>query len=454
MDRADIARLNSYQDTLARQAGADIQKLIEKLVKAVDSVDELRDALLEAYPVFLADRGEQVAAASAEWYDKLRQAEIGGGTFATLPPSIPQEQAVATVRSAIALAYQGQAEQFVATLVDRTIFAVKRQGPATIAHNALRDPAAKRFARVPRGKTCAWCSMLASRGWVYTSAKAAGELGQYHSRCDCQIVPSFGRKPPKIAGYAPEALYKDYMAARESVIVRGDDLTANNIAAEMRRLPGGKYRDSSKASQPTDAPVTPRRFRKNETGVNWARTNLLGPTRMDDVNNAANTYTGSSYREWNAVLRDQAARGLPLPGHYEALTRDMDELMRRYSMPETIELHRGASAAEFKILGKQLTETFTGKDVKRLKDSVQTQPSYMSTSIGAEAAFGGDFHIHFTVPKGTPGFNAMFISQFGEKEREVLLGRGLRYKITRVAKAKGRRWKYDVWADILPLDTD
>lgn len=259
MDRADIARLNSYQDTLARQAGADIQKLIEKLVEAVDSVDQLRDALLEAYPVFLADRGEQVAAASAEWYDKLRQAEIGGGTFATLPPSIPQEQAVATVRSAIALAYQGQAAQFVATLVDRTIFAVKRQGPATIAHNALRDPAAKRFARVPRGKTCAWCSVLASRGWVYTTAKAAGELGQYHSHCDCQIVPSFGRNPPKIAGYDPDALYKDYMAARESVIVRGDDLTANNIAAEMRRLPGSKFNDSIRPAVSPEGAVSLRR---------------------------------------------------------------------------------------------------------------------------------------------------------------------------------------------------
>lgn len=42
------------------------------------------------------------------------------------------------------------------------------------------------FARIPVGDTCSWCLMLASRGFVYSSARHAGEGNRWHDWC---VVP-------------------------------------------------------------------------------------------------------------------------------------------------------------------------------------------------------------------------------------------------------------------------
>lgn len=62
--------------------------------------------------------------------------------------------------------------------------------------------------------------MLASRGWVYLDAQSVGAARQWHGDCDCQIVPAWGKKTPKIAGYDPDALYAQYEAARDAVVAR------------------------------------------------------------------------------------------------------------------------------------------------------------------------------------------------------------------------------------------
>lgn len=62
--------------------------------------------------------------------------------------------------------------------------------------------------------------MLASRGWVYLDAQSAGATRQWHADCDCQIVPAWGKKTPKIAGYDPDALYAQYEAVRDAVVAR------------------------------------------------------------------------------------------------------------------------------------------------------------------------------------------------------------------------------------------
>ena len=89
------------------------------------------------------------------------------------------------------------------------VHAAQRQQMANIA----ADPTRPRWARVPRGRvTCAFCTMLAGRGFVYTSEEAAGGgLGnKYHNHCDCEPVPTWGEA--KLSGYDPgrlDALYKE-----------------------------------------------------------------------------------------------------------------------------------------------------------------------------------------------------------------------------------------------------
>ena len=75
---------------------------------------------------------------------------------------------------------------------------VRRRGNQTMLHNAKRDKL--RYARVPMGgETCAFCAMLASRGFVYHSAATAGEGNHYHHDCRCKVVPGFDGI--KVEGY-------------------------------------------------------------------------------------------------------------------------------------------------------------------------------------------------------------------------------------------------------------
>jgi hypothetical protein len=75
-----------------------------------------------------------------------------------------------------------------------------------------------RYARVPIGKTCAFCIMICGRGFVYLSAETAGISAAYHDNCDCQIMPNIGNGAKDISNNARmyEEMYKSaYKKAQE-----------------------------------------------------------------------------------------------------------------------------------------------------------------------------------------------------------------------------------------------
>lgn len=86
-----------------------------------------------------------------------------------------------------------------------------------------------RWARVPTGfETCAWCLMLASRGFDYLSSDTA-RAGN-HNGCDCMVVP--GKKGTAIEGYDPDAMYASWaqMADELGVDVPGGSSAADRAA--------------------------------------------------------------------------------------------------------------------------------------------------------------------------------------------------------------------------------
>lgn len=88
-------------------------------------------------------------------------------------------------------------------IADHVITEGYQHGNRTTKHNAIRN--GLRYARVPSGTSCAFCLMLASRGFVYHSATSAGEdKGHYHTNCHCKIVA--GKEGTEIGGYNLEAL--------------------------------------------------------------------------------------------------------------------------------------------------------------------------------------------------------------------------------------------------------
>ena len=109
---------------------------------------------------------------------------------------------------------------------------IQTVGRLTMQRAVANDPTKPRWARVPRGaKTCAFCLMLASRGFAYLSEDAAGRQMQYHADCDCDIVPSWGSA--KLKDYDPDKYYEMYQAAEAAAGENGD---WHDALAQLRRI--------------------------------------------------------------------------------------------------------------------------------------------------------------------------------------------------------------------------
>lgn len=195
----------------------------------------VRDALLEFVPILTTEYGEVAAVAAAEWYEEVRAAQVAG-TYRAVPGAVaPVEAVQGSVRYAAGHLFGDDPAQALAVIsgaIQRHILYAQRD---TVARNVKLDPRKPRFARVPMGpKTCAWCSMLASRGFVYLTRETAGIIrDHYHDDCDCAIVSSWTAGQSHIDGYDPDALYGMYLTARQAT---GNVSDQNAIAAEMRRL--------------------------------------------------------------------------------------------------------------------------------------------------------------------------------------------------------------------------
>ncbi len=128
-------------------------------------------------------------------------ADATGGVAKLLADEFPSESGEDRLRRAVGRMARDQ---------------VGRRANRAVAHNAERDGV--RYARVPQGgETCEFCAMLASRGFVYTSTKTAGELKHYHVGCRCKVVPE-----PKdgldVEGYDPDEWYSRWKDLESSLV--------------------------------------------------------------------------------------------------------------------------------------------------------------------------------------------------------------------------------------------
>ncbi len=264
-------------DELAGALANVSERAKERLLWLFESIDQrhpgqLRDVMLEVLPALVREHGEQAIAVAADWYEGIRLREIGGRHPRVIAADTYPDAAVANrVRSAMGHAYRGDSKRAIEVLTTSIDKYIKQAARDTITNAADRDGVA--WARVPRGATtCGFCLMLASRGWAYTSEHAAfyrGDGKKYHGNCDCQPVPKFGNKTPKIDGYDPETLYTEYLDARKKV---GADPAV--IADEMgRRAAAEEQSATGAASRLLD------QARSAEPGITEALANLA-----DDVN--------------------------------------------------------------------------------------------------------------------------------------------------------------------------
>ena len=187
------------------------------MVRYYDDPAAQRDALLELVSALAGKYADVDGAAAAECYETMRLKWFDDD----FEVSVGYDDATRWIREGIrtqAGALWGddpdKLRRYMMASMERW---VKQGGRDTVTRNVERDPRKPRFARVPQGPTCGWCVMLASRGWVYSSAEAAGELRKYHNDCNCEIVPSWDKDKPIVEGYDPDVLYQRYLKCRETV---------------------------------------------------------------------------------------------------------------------------------------------------------------------------------------------------------------------------------------------
>lgn len=151
------------------------------------------NALIDyAYSVSSA-YGESAASIACEFYDALAAASNANIPSAEPAPTATYQEVAKAIRGT------GKSENIdlMANSIGRL---VKMAGVDTTMQNALRDGA--EWAWIPSGDTCAFCLVLASRGWQKASKKAirGGHAEHIHANCDCAYAVRFNRET-NVEGY-------------------------------------------------------------------------------------------------------------------------------------------------------------------------------------------------------------------------------------------------------------
>lgn len=202
--------IDNYTKAL-NKLSADVQKRLAADLAKIDltgDVATVRDAIIARMEFYCGPYTDMAAILAADFYDGLREQATGAklGAYAESGREpIATEKAVRGIMQDVV---EGKAaEVVVGKLTGRVDYEVKRAAGECIYRNGKRDPLKPKYARVPSGgETCRFCIMLASRGFVYHNAEAAGENGHYHANCDCRIVPGFDGETT-VPGYDPDLYY-------------------------------------------------------------------------------------------------------------------------------------------------------------------------------------------------------------------------------------------------------
>ncbi len=216
-------------------AQADLRRLFATLDPT--RPDQFRDALLDVVPRLVGQYGDLAAVAAAEWYEQVSPNTI----LARTAPGFPEQGVQQGVRYHAGALFDDRPADALAGLAGALQRYVTYSGRATVARNVQLDRSRPRFARVPQGaKTCAWCTLLASRGFVYLTKETAGIVAEdYHDDCDCQVTPMWDRDNAHIAGYDPAGMYDMYLQARDAA----PNATDKAIAAQMREMFPDQFTD-------------------------------------------------------------------------------------------------------------------------------------------------------------------------------------------------------------------
>ena len=235
------ALLSEFRAKLAKHA-SDAQSYVRAYLAAMRqafpgmSVAECRDYALQAIDDALVIYGNQAVDLAGDWFETLATQE-GYATAFESRSVIDSAAKEAKVRWLAGKLVTGDYRGFDGGVSDLTRYYVERSAFSNLVANC--DAGGIRYARVPSGtETCAFCFMLASRGFVYHSENLAlfrgGTGSLYHQHCDCVVVPGFGDgfdQDAQVEGYTPSQLQKRYWQVLDEDGIRNTSDTDAVIAA-------------------------------------------------------------------------------------------------------------------------------------------------------------------------------------------------------------------------------
>ena len=191
---------SDYADRLSRlntKAGQLMRAYLERYgAEDTHALISYASALVDKY-------GEGSAELACQMYDAM--AEAAGLTLPAAEPAAP------AAYGEVARAVNGT-KHSPALLQSAVSRLVKQAGADTTLRNAIRDGA--EFAWIPHGDTCAFCLMLASRGWQKAGKRTLknGHAEHIHANCDCEYAVRFDASTT-VAGYDPAQYLAAYKGA-------------------------------------------------------------------------------------------------------------------------------------------------------------------------------------------------------------------------------------------------
>ena len=187
-----------------------VKKMHQLNVKAAEEMQKYIDrfgfgnmsALVHQAQYIATKYGEGTSELACLLYDYLAENQRARVLPAEPAPTATLDETWGAVQGSL-----NEGENKVADAVSRL---VKQAGADTIQMNAARDHAEMAF--VPVGQTCAFCMMLASRGWEMAAWNAKNHAAHIHANCDCQYIVRF-HSDEGVEGYDPDRYKKIYYNA-------------------------------------------------------------------------------------------------------------------------------------------------------------------------------------------------------------------------------------------------
>lgn len=261
-----LASVNEFRratDDLTTIALGEVNDLLAFLGDAPPAT--VRNSLIQLLPEVVSPYLTASGDLAATWYEDLRAASVGGSYYATSSGAVNQARIDSLVRFGVKPLF-GQGDSTVLSLIGGGVQRlIAGAGRTTIENNAMQDRVRVGFARIPRPGCCAFCSLLAGRGAVYSSESAAGGVvgrgvsaestagkrgGQgkgvksrnkgsgaraigssdYHDFCRCVAAPVF----------TGDTFHKGVVAEHEAMYPGLGSGTTKSVLAEMRETHGIK----------------------------------------------------------------------------------------------------------------------------------------------------------------------------------------------------------------------